>query len=139
MEAILPRYAYTTRTRGLEDIFDTFFGEPRARNHATPPANILRDEDGGFTVEIITPGYSRDDFQISAEDGKLEVRVEAAERDYTGKMVSQEHIHGSWLRSWSLPRSANAEAISARYEAGILYIDVPTKEEKSTRTLIRVE
>lgn len=104
-----------------------------------PPVNVLEGEKG-YTIELAAPGLSRDDFEISAEDGRLVVSVKDQERNTNSeKYLSQEFgFSRTFTRSWSLPSSVEASAISARYEAGILAVDIPTGKKKS-KVAVRVE
>jgi HSP20 family molecular chaperone IbpA len=55
------------------------------------------------------------------------------------KYLSQEFgFAREFTRSWTLPSTVDASTISARYEAGILSVDVPTGKKKS-RVAVKVE
>lgn len=103
-----------------------------------PAANVSESEKG-YTIELEAPGLSRDEFEISAEDGRLTISVKAHEVPSREKYLLQEFGHTrSFKRSWTLPSSVDASAISARYEAGILSVDVPAGKKKS-RIAVRVD
>lgn len=103
-----------------------------------PPANVSENEKG-YTIELAAPGLSRDDFEISAEDGRLAISVREQEGTTREKYLSQEFgFSRTFTRSWTLPSSIDSSTISARYEAGILTVDVPTGKKKS-KVAVRVE
>ena len=56
--------------------FDYMFNELPARRTehimSTPRANIVKD-DAGYTIEMAAPGYSRDEFDLDIENGKLAI------------------------------------------------------------------
>jgi len=104
-----------------------------------PPANVSESEKG-YAIELEAPGLSRDSFEISAEDGRLTIAVHEGEAPATReKYVSQEFgFTRGFKRSWTLPSSVEASGISARYEAGILHVEVPAAKKKS-RVAVRVD
>lgn len=103
-----------------------------------PPANVSENEKG-YTIELAAPGFSRDDFEISAEDGRLTISMKEGSSASKDKYLSQEFgFAREFTRSWTLPSTVDAGTISARYEAGILSVDVPTGKKKS-RVAVRVD
>jgi HSP20 family protein len=83
------------------------------------------------------PGVSADDVDISVENTVLTVR---GERPFC-RDLRQEDFHrverrfGSFVRSVTLPSTANAEAIQASFDAGVLTVEVPKKEEAKPRKI----
>lgn len=106
-----------------------------------PPANISESEKG-YTIELAAPGFvgfSRDDFQISADDSRLTISVCAQENTSREKYLLQEFGYTrEFTRSWSLPTTVDTSTITARYEAGVLSVDVPTGKKKS-KVAVRVD
>tara|TARA_B100001250_G_scaffold329277_1_gene293925 strand:- start:128 stop:583 length:456 start_codon:yes stop_codon:yes gene_type:complete len=107
----------------------------------TPRANVYKDP-SGYSIEIAVPGYARDDFEIDVEDGVLTVGLNGRIEDTPEEKNSirrREWSYTSFTRSFTLPELTNAETISARYDAGILYVSIPVSEERSSRKVITVE
>ena len=105
----------------------------------TPRANIYK-KDYGYTIELAAPGLSRDDFEMSVENGVLSIKVETE----NGANESQEIRRREWnymsfTRSFTLPETTSVDNINARYEAGILHIDVPVEKERNDRRTITIE
>ena len=105
----------------------------------TPRANIYK-KDHGYTIELAAPGLSRDDFEMSVENGVLRIKVETE----NGANESQEIRRREWnymsfTRSFTLPETTSVDNINARYEAGILHIDVPVEKERNDRRTITIE
>lgn len=140
----------TTIRNGFDREFDTlinsFFGpvvnsrNSRFTNVATTPrANVIKQAEG-FTIELAAPGFSRDEFDIGVDNGVLSIHVGASDSaEYTDQLTSQEFAYASFTRSWTLPKDVAAEAISARYDAGILYVTVPTTGNTNNKIVIDVE
>ena len=106
----------------------------------TPRANV-RKFDEGYTIDLAAPGLSRDDFNISVENSTLTITsaYEDASDTEMGNFTAKEYSYGNFQRSWTLPESVHAGGIVARYEAGILSIDVPMDEKSEERVVINVE
>jgi HSP20 family protein len=100
------------------------------------PANVLEDEKG-YVLELAAPGLSRGDFEVTSDRGLLHVTVRREAE--TRRVASQEWgTQSETRRSWQLPSGVDASSITARYEAGILRVEVPTAGRKS-RVEVRVE
>jgi HSP20 family protein len=51
------------------------------------------------------------------------------------KFNRREFGYGNFKRSFRLPKRVNVEGIQARYENGILYLNVPKREETKPRNI----
>ena len=122
--------------------FDNFLNlsqNNRSDYMTVPRANILKTEHG-YSVELAAPGFSRDEFQLSVDNNTLTVSVNTEDgNDYEKNVTSREYKFQSFSRSWSLPEMTNVETIGARYDAGILYIDVPVEDHRHVRKVITVQ
>lgn len=106
-----------------------------------PAANISESQDH-FHVELAAPGLQKSDFKISLDRNQLSISVEReSEQNDNGKNYSKrEYSYTSWVRSFTLPESANAEQIEAVYESGVLRIDIAKREEaKAVRKQIEIK
>ena len=104
-----------------------------------PRANVMRS-DNGYTIMLAAPGFSKDEFILSVENGVLSVSVDTEDtQSQIENTTVQEFSFQSFKRSWTLPEAVSSERISARYDAGVLYIDVPTEEKRETKLTINVE
>ena len=137
----------STLDKDIDTLFNTFFGDGRrisrgATTMTVPRANVSKGEEG-YQIQLAVPGYSREDFNIDVQDGTLtiscsnesNVNVENNDMQYT----TREYAYTSFNRSWRLPTEANSNAITARYEAGILSVGIPFSEKNANRVVIDVE
>ena len=107
--------------------------------NTTPRANVVKT-DTGYGIELAAPGFSRDEFELSVNDGRLTISMNTEDsKEYEEKLQHREYRFASFKRSFSLPETTNIDGISARYEAGILYIDVPVEEKGVQKRMITVE
>ena len=95
-----------------------------------PPANIVEKTDL-YKIELATPGMEKADFNVKL-DGKIlticaEKKTEAATENE--KMIRKEFGYKSFKRSFTLDEKIDAANITAKYENGILTLELPKKEE----------
>lgn len=114
---------------------DEFFNWPaKAHNvnrSSLPPVNII-ETDEQFTIDVVAPGLTKEDFTIEVEDNILSVatskkKPSAADQ---AKYVVKEFGFTHFKRTFILPENNIAEeSIKASYQNGILSIQLPKKEE----------
>ena len=106
------------------DIFlEDFIGRGERNYGSTQPRANIDETDKGYSITVEMPGLSRSDIEVSLENDYLTV---SGARE-NGK--SKTH----YTRSWSLGENVTQEGITARYDAGLLYIEIPmTKSKKRT-------
>ena len=122
--------------RFFDDFFtkdlDRFFEGDTANAHL-PAVNVKEDENG-FQVEVAVPGFKKEDFKVELDQDVLTIASEQEdqheEKDEQGNYVKREFRHQSFKRSFRLPEHVvDGDKIEARYEAGILYLTLPKREE----------
>ena len=124
----------------FDDLFTTDIPSRTHRSYnTTPRANVVKT-DTGYGIELAAPGFSRDEFDMVVEDGRLSINLNTEDsKDYEDKIQHREYRFHSFKRSFSLPENTNIDGITARYEAGILYVDVPVEEKNVQKRVITVE
>lgn len=97
------------------------------------PAVNIRETEQAFVVELAAPGRKREDFKIEVHDKVLSISSERKEqkeeKDAQGKYTRREFGYERFNRAFTLPEQVADEHIQARYEAGVLHIELPKKEE----------
>lgn len=118
---------------GFDDVFssifnDTFFSD---RTMTRVPAVNISESQDHYHVELAAPGLQKEDFKINLDKNVLTISVEQSthenvnERNYN----KREFSYSSFVRSFTLPDSADDTKIEASYTDGILKIDIAKKEE----------
>ena len=129
---------------GFNDVFDSIFNDTFFNDRMVtrvPAANISESEDH-FHVELAAPGLKKEDFKISLERNVLSIAVERQNEnsDLQKNYSKREYSYSSFVRSFTLPDSANAENIGAAYHDGVLTIDIAKREEaKAVRRQIEIK
>lgn len=139
---ILTRYepwtAMSRLHRQLDQLFGDTFGTPEsAANVAWVPAVDVHEEKDRFVVRADLPGVEQKDIAITAEDGVLTIRGERhSERRENDRGYERiERTSGTFLRRFTLPETAQAEAIKARHANGVLEVSIPKQPKVEPRKI----
>lgn len=122
----------------LSNFFDDFFTRdlfnwPSTSSTGTtiPTVNIY-ETDAEFHVEMAAPGMSKEDFKVELDNNTLTIssqRTSENEDNEQKNYQRREFSFQSFMRTFHLPESAEAEKINAKYTDGILSLVIPKKEE----------
>lgn len=91
------------------------------------PAVDIREEDNRFVLEADIPGIEPEDIEITMEDGVLTLKGQRMirARDDGNGYRRIERVSGSFYRRFTLPDTADSEAIEARFNHGVLEVSIP--------------
>ncbi len=105
-------------------------------NVAMPIADVF-EEDGKYIIHLHVVGLTEDEINIEVENGNLVIRGERVESEEDKKKRSYvlRESSTSVYRSFSLPKHANLENMSAHLSDGVLRVEVPLQEEKKPRKI----
>ena len=111
----------------FDDVFDDFWGFPSFDDKAMRKAERklyghhaakmmktdVQEHDDHYEVDIDLPGFKKDEKEKE-----------------TGKFVRQERYAGSMSRSFYIGENVKEDDIHAKYESGVLKINIPKEEAK---------
>ncbi len=98
------------------------------------PAVDLYETPDRYVISAELPGLSRDAISIELHDHTLLVRGERQVGDVCGARFHRlERGHGKFVRTFTLPQSAESDAITAEYGDGVLTIAVPKARPEQRR------
>ena len=116
----------------FSDVFDSIINDSFAEKfvNKVPAVNIAETETE-FHIELAVPGLSKDDLKISLDKNVLSVSAEKKTEnvDQSKKYSKREYSYNSFVRSFTLPESADQAKIDAEYTDGVLKLNVAKKEE----------
>ncbi len=117
----------------LNNVFDSIFTDSFFNGRDTsmvPAVNICETADN-YLIELAAPGLAKEDFKINLEHRMLTIAVqkEQANSEEGKSFTRREFSYNSFTRTFTLPNSADEHAIGAKYNDGILCIQIPKKEE----------
>ncbi len=131
----------------------------------TTPAVNIKETTNTFEIAVIAPGLRKEDFKLSIENNILNISSDISSETHesnnqkdneqttventseTEKMSNEtnekfsrtEFFHYKFSRNFELPESIDTEMISAKYDAGILYITLPKKVQTNETKIRKVE
>jgi HSP20 family protein len=120
----------------LTDFFDAdrFFApdwfERSMKKMDVPMVNI-KENGKEFLIELAAPGFNKGDFKVEVEDNLLTISAERKEekKEKDERFTRKEFSYNSISRSFTLPEAAKADKIDAKFTDGILYLNIPKREE----------
>jgi len=131
---------YVTRFNP-QRLFEPFFGrfnfldDQLTSGTWAPPVDVAEDQNH-ILVKVEVPGMEEKDLRVNFEDGLLTVSGERQfERKDDRNYHRIERSYGSFVRTFSLPRTVDATAITADYKNGVLEIAIPKKEEAKPKQI----
>ena len=93
----------------------------------------VKDHEDHYEMEIDLPGFKKDQINIELHDGNLTITaskgLDKDEKDENGRYVRQERYAGVMQRSFYVGEDITSDEIKAKFEDGVLRLDVPKKEE----------
>jgi HSP20 family protein len=97
----------------------------------------VREEAERFVVAADLPGVESKDIEITADKGVLTIRGERGSEKNTSSPGYEriERARGNFVRRFSLPESADAEAIKASHVNGVLEISIPKRPQEQPRKI----
>ena len=126
-----------------ENLFDSFFDDfarpVRCEVKFREPAGCamktdVKEKDDAFELDIELPGYSKDNVKAELKDGFLTVSATVEknndEKDKDGRYIRRERYSGSCSRSFYVGENVTEADIKAKFDNGILKINVPKIEAK---------
>ena len=102
------------------------------------PQVDVHEESERFAVLVDVPGVEPKDIEITAEKGVLTIRGERHARtteETSGAYRRLERRSGKFLRRFTLPDSANLDAISAKHTQGVLEVTIPKQAKLQPRRI----
>ena len=126
-----------------DDFFDDWMNWPLNRSLADTERKLygkhaahvmrtdIREHEDSFQVEIDLPGFKKDEIELSLEKGYLTISAQKGvnkdEKDKAGRVIRQERYTGAMQRSFYVGAGVTDEDIKAKFEDGVLTLNVPKK------------
>ncbi len=129
------------------DIFDDFmdgfaFPDVDKELYGKHAKNVMKTDvkelDNGYEIIVDLPGFKKDEIDVQLENGYLTISaskgLDKDESDKDGKYIRRERYAGSMSRNFYVGDVITEEDIHAKFENGILKLDVPKKDAKAVET-----
>ena len=130
----------------VDRMFNTRLGRNGEDNEQLPgssdwtPAVDIKEEESRYVIHADVPGVDPKDIEINMEDGVLSIKGErhSETTDEREGYKRVERVRGSFFRRFSMPDTADANAVTAKSKDGVLEIVIP-KQERLQPKRIQVE
>lgn len=116
--------------------FDDFFEDPfKSLDYNTSGlmTTDVKDTKDGYEMTMNLPGVKKEDIQAELKDGYLTINAVSNsnkdEKDKDGKYIRKERYSGSCSRSFYVGDAVTQDDVKAKFENGVLTLEVPKKEE----------
>ena len=130
----------------LSNFFDdAFFNtDMMHRMNATAPAINVKETEKAYKMEVAAPGLKKEWVRVNIDnDGYLNVaienKMEHKDEDKHEHYLRREFSYSNYQQSYTLPKDADREKISAKVENGVLEVEIPKLapkvEAKATKTI----
>ena len=126
-----------------ENLFDDWMGFPMrelanvdrrlyGKNASHIMKTDVKETDGTYELEVDLPGFKKDEIGVKLEDGYMTISaskgLDTEKKDKHGKIIRQERYEGAMQRSFYVGEGVKTEDVKAKYEDGVLKLDIPKKE-----------
>jgi HSP20 family protein len=119
--------------------WDPFRGEWSGMTQAAEfaPHFDLKETKDAFVIHADLPGVKDDDLNLSLTGNLLTIsgKREDEKRQEGEAYYAVERSHGTFTRSFTMPESVEADAVSADLKNGVLTVRLPKKPEAQPRRI----
>lgn len=120
------------------DLMDFSFPELDGKMYGKRGEHIMRtdvkEHDDKYEVDIELPGFKKEDVKAELKDGYLTItalkEVNNEQKNENGKYVRRERYTGNMSRSFYVGEKVTQEEIHAKFEDGVLKLQIPKKDPK---------
>lgn len=102
-----------------------YYGESQRRWH---PAVDIVESEAGYQLLLDVPGISASEVTVEVDQGALRIQGQRQRPNMEAQTLRyKERAFGHFNRAFKIPEDADPAAISARYEKGVLTVDIARK------------
>jgi len=138
IERVFENFGFRTRPP-MRSLFDVDLSWP-TNGLAMAPAIDVAEKDQEFEITAELPGLDAKDINVTVSDGTLTLKGEKKEskeeRDKDYHLT--ERRYGSFMRSFRLPETVEADKIAASFAQGVLTLKLP-KSAKAQQATKKIE
>jgi HSP20 family protein len=140
---VITRWAPYREVFALQNRLNTLFGSPETETESplttasfVPAVDVYEDEKK-VVLKLEVPGIEEKDLDVSVEKNTLTVK---GERKFEQE-EKEENFHrierrfGSFYRTFTLPSTVDTENVDAKYEAGVLKLELKKKPEAQPKQI----
>ena len=120
----------------FDEFINGFFGRDLSHfvgsddiQRSTPRVNITESK-GAFTLDLLAPGFSKEDLKMNVEDSTLTISAEKKNQALSegDRYTRREFDFSAFKRSFRLPETVTVDGIKAEFNNGVLSVSIPKSE-----------
>lgn len=129
-----PRHRPALRRNIFPSFMDDFFTpvdhSAVTLNKQLVPSVDIYEKDEKIFFEAEVPGFNKEDLHVNVKDKQITLSGERkVEKEESEGHYRMERRYGKFERSFHLGFEADSEVVTAKYENGILTVEVPKPQE----------
>jgi HSP20 family protein len=140
-----PRYSVNRNL--VDEMYNNFlkndYHENYVKNCANQPATNIFETEKDFKLEMLLPGFAKEDVQINYHKNLLTIKVDKEQQKENEheefKFEHREFGKFNFEKNFKIPNSVNIESVDAKFENGILSIVLPKKEEALEKAPVEIK
>lgn len=110
------------------------------RDRTVPLANIVETKED-YRIEMVVPGFSKNDVKIKLDGQILTISAEreSTDENQEERYVRHEFSRKAFSRSFRLTNWVDSQSIAAKFENGILLVTIPKVEDAKAKPAKEIE
>lgn len=113
----------------LDDAFNSFFRPMHFGEKSTSMRTDVRETENSYLMEVELAGFDKKEVSLSFEKGYLTILAEKTEKDNENQTYLRRERLAKLSRTYFVG-DVNKDKIKAKYENGVLEIEIPKKEKE---------
>ncbi|MGH9452169.1 MAG: Hsp20/alpha crystallin family protein [Terriglobia bacterium] len=121
----------------FNDALSNFVGSEAISAKSWKPAVDVYETDNNLVLKSELPGVDPKDVEVRIEDKTLYLKGERKQESEVkeGNYHRCERSYGTFLRTFTLPNSVDAENVKAEYKDGVLTLTLAKRAEAKPKTI----
>lgn len=139
------RPRYNVNRLLVDELFNNYFRNDYHENHVSacgrkPSTNVFETEKD-FQLEVLLPGFSKKDVELKVQNNILSIKAGKNQKEEKVEYKYEHREFGSqeFEKQYRLPKTVNADDIKARFEDGVLKIELPKREEALEKDPVEIK
>jgi HSP20 family protein len=138
---------YNVNRNLVDELFSNFlkndYHENYLENCGNQPATNVFETEKDFRIELLLPGFPKEDVQINYHKNLLTIKVDKEEtkeeKKDEFKYAHREFGAFNFEKNFKVPNTVDVENISANFENGVLRLVLPKKEEALEKSPVEIK
>ncbi len=138
MNKIVTYKPFGTNLRPVWNSFFEDFFDFSLNDEFKKPAVDIAEKDNSYSFEVELPGFTENEIDVRLEKNILTIKAEKEINEEKGKGDGKHIIserYEKYYRSFMLPENADGEKIEAKFDNGVLALDISKKEKKEPKKI----